>query len=275
MIYLKKKLKRNLKKFDTKGLLFKIKYFLVFFLELLLLFIIIFLLIIRCTIAYINTNFLIKRKITVTLDTKKPEESPHKIIKEEEQQEPENQPENNNPSSSNINSNNEQHIVTQTIPQNTPQQPQTQQQPSTSVSGSTANTIPVIPPAPTINTSCNLGGDEYESSVLQKVNDLRVSLGKSCLSWDANLYNFAKVRANEISQNYSHIRPDGSTLATAPIRVKAENIAYGQITSDEIYNDWKNSPPHYQNFIGDYNNNFGVVSSVKVNGIRYWVFLAS
>ena len=48
-----------------------------------------------------------------------------------------------------------------------------------------------------------------------KVNEIRVANGLSPLTWNGQIENAAKVRANEIVSSFSHTRPDGSSWYTA------------------------------------------------------------
>lgn len=116
-------------------------------------------------------------------------------------------------------------------------------------------------------------GNIIETEVLNYINNLRISLGLSCLIWDNNIYSYAKIRAEEITSVYSHIRPNGqSSIISAPVSIHAENLAYGQISASEIFTDWKSSPNHYQNFVNSSYTRGAVAIFIK-DGVYYWVFL--
>lgn len=117
-------------------------------------------------------------------------------------------------------------------------------------------------------------GNTMEIETLNYINNLRTSLGISVLSWDNDIYSYAKIRAEEITSVYSHIRPNGqSSIISAPISIHAENLAYGQTSASEIFNDWKSSLNHYQNFVNSTYTKGTVASAIK-DGVYYWVFLA-
>ena len=144
------------------------------------------------------------------------------------------------------------------------------------------NPTPVNPPAPVIpeppkeEPIVNKGNAIYSNgtSCFNLINELRSSLGRRSMSWDGSIYNYAVVRGNELITSYSHLRPNGtSSITTAPIPLHAENIGYGQTSSNEIVTDWINSTAHYNSLI---NNNFirGACADVVFNGVHYWVYLA-
>lgn len=117
-------------------------------------------------------------------------------------------------------------------------------------------------------------GNIIDTEVLNYINNLRTSLGLSSLIWDNNIYSYAKIRAEEITSVYSHIRPNGqSSIISAPVSIHAENLAYGQISANEIFTDWKGSPNHYQNFVNSSYTRGAVAKAIK-DGVYYWVFLA-
>ena len=114
------------------------------------------------------------------------------------------------------------------------------------------------------------------SEVLTYVNQLRSSLGLGQLTWDDSLTASADVRAQEIVTSFSHTRPDGSSCFTAFPGDRysyGENIAAGQTSASQVYNDWYNSPGHYANMVNNSFNRIGI-SCYKVPGSTYqyyWV----
>ena len=97
----------------------------------------------------------------------------------------------------------------------------------------------------------------------------------------------AMTRANELAVSYSHTRPDGSSALDVD-GVNAENIAYGQTTAEEVFNDWAETDDdfdgqgHRRNMLGimyfnntwwDYATTTMGVGHAIVNGTHYWVQL--
>lgn len=145
--------------------------------------------------------------------------------------------------------------------------------PSSGTSGSSSQTHQNQPSQSTTVVTPN--GSAKELDVVSYINQLRNYLGMSSLAWDNSMYNYAKTRANEIAVSYSHTRPNGqSSIYSAPVKVRAENIGYGQSSAQEIFTDWKNSSSHYSNLTNSSFSKVAVAYAIA-NGTYYWVFLAS
>ena len=57
-----------------------------------------------------------------------------------------------------------------------------------------------------------------------------------------------KIR-KEISKNFSHTRPDGSSCFTVSKQLHGENIAKGYTSVDSVVEGWMNSPGHRENIL--------------------------
>ncbi|MBR1529351.1 MAG: hypothetical protein IJ642_08640 [Oscillospiraceae bacterium] len=125
--------------------------------------------------------------------------------------------------------------------------------------------------------------DQYQDKrdeVIMLVNEQRTALGKSEL-YEAELLNqAAQLRAEEIIDNFSHIRPDGRAGYTAftdlggVYMAVGENIAYGYPTEADVMNGWMNSDGHRGNILNDAYHAMGVGVAAKGN-VLYWVQLFS
>ena len=88
----------------------------------------------------------------------------------------------------------------------------------------------------------------------------------------------AAARARELSQRYSHTRPDGSECFTILWHLgidygyAGENIAMGQRTPEIVMNDWMNSSGHRANILNENYDCIGV-GYTMVDGYPYWVQL--
>ena len=95
---------------------------------------------------------------------------------------------------------------------------------------------------------------------------------------DSELCKTAEIRAKELSQYFSHTRPDGracfTVLADCSVRylIAAENIAYGQTTADAAMNSWMNSAENKKKILNKTYNRLGVASYTQGQTI-YWVQL--
>lgn len=121
-----------------------------------------------------------------------------------------------------------------------------------------------------------------EEAVAELVNSERKSAGKADLILDSKLCEAAEIRAKEISEYFSHTRPDGSACFTVLDEIgigygaAGENIAAGQSSPDEVMKDWMNSSGHKRNILsGDYRKiGIGLYKSKEGYGY-YWVQIFS
>ena len=122
---------------------------------------------------------------------------------------------------------------------------------------------------------------EMNAEAVELLNQLRESQGLQPLIWNPNskLQAAAELRAQEISEVFSHTRPDGSSCFTVLKQYGlnyghcGENIAYGTNLSPEGAMDlWINSSGHYKNMV---NRNFREVGlACYIEGANiYWVQL--
>lgn len=96
---------------------------------------------------------------------------------------------------------------------------------------------------------------------------------------DVELENTAKIRAKEISEYFSHYRPDGTicfTIFPDGLLDYGENIAYGYETCFDVTEGWKETNESYAGqghrrtmLQADFN--YVGIAGYKVNGIIYWV----
>lgn len=83
------------------------------------------------------------------------------------------------------------------------------------------------------------------------VNEARAEEGLAPMFLSPYLCEVADIRANECSVSFSHTRPDGQNFFTAidynevPYTKISENIAAGNSTAEETFEQWKNSPSHW------------------------------
>ena len=99
------------------------------------------------------------------------------------------------------------------------------------------------------------------------------------LKRDVELENTAKIRAKEISEYFSHQRPDGSmcfSIFPENLLDCGENIAYGYENGFDVTEGWKETDMSYDGqghrrnmLIADYN--YVGIAGYKINGTIYWV----
>lgn len=114
--------------------------------------------------------------------------------------------------------------------------------------------------------------NDYAREVVRQVNMERTKRGLNPLAVDANLTAAANIRAREITEKFSHTRPDGSRAVSVSVFAYAENIARGQKTPDKVMAAWLTSEGHRRNMLRASYGTIGV-SCVRVGNIYYWVQL--
>ncbi len=120
------------------------------------------------------------------------------------------------------------------------------------------------------------GYSEYVWELLTLTNELRESAGLAPLEWSGSLAYCAAVRAEELpelsyEQNAAHQRPDGSPWYTVNEDIMyGENIAYGQTSVEEVFNDWVSSSGHYENLMNPNFRTFGAAVYITDSGYGYY-----
>lgn len=113
------------------------------------------------------------------------------------------------------------------------------------------------------NTNNNLN-NSFETEVVRLVNIERRKRGISPLSISSKLSAAAAIRANELTQKFSHTRLDGSSYSTAVENTGymysyvGENIAAGQKSPQAVMDTWMNSNGHRANILNPNYTEIGV-----------------
>ncbi len=121
--------------------------------------------------------------------------------------------------------------------------------------------------------------DAYAQQVLAIVNVKRVEAGLAELTMNEALCMVSRVRAIEITQVFSHTRPDGSSCFTAFDEAGicywsgGENLAAGQTSPETVVQEWMDSPGHYENIMDGNFTQIGIACYYLPDSIYgyYWV----
>lgn len=118
--------------------------------------------------------------------------------------------------------------------------------------------------------------EDYRQEIVRLVNEERTKRGIAKLSIDNSLMEIADIRAEEITENFSHTRPDGTSFRTLyddyglENYSGGENIAMGQKNPEDVMRSWMNSSGHRENILRSHYTSIGIGIAVK-NGYAYWV----
>ena len=125
------------------------------------------------------------------------------------------------------------------------------------------------------NTYTDLINEVYEIT-----NNYRSLVGVSSLTLDSSLVEAANIRAKELSDSFSHTRPNGSSCFTVLSELgisygtAGENIAAGYSSSQSVMEGWRSSSGHYQNIIYSKFKKIGIGVNI-INNQYYWVQIFS
>lgn len=95
-----------------------------------------------------------------------------------------------------------------------------------------------------------------------------------------SLVEAASIRAKELSDSFSHTRPNGSSCFTVLSELgisygtAGENIAAGYSSSQSVMEGWRSSSGHYQNIISSKFKKIGIGVNI-INNQYYWVQIFS
>ncbi len=116
---------------------------------------------------------------------------------------------------------------------------------------------------------------DWSFDILDRMNALRARYGISPLTMDETLLECAMIRANELSSNYGHTRPNGRqwyTVYPGTYRSMGENIGYGYTSAQNAHEMWANSRDHRENILNPDYTCCGV-GMVEIGGTVYGVEL--
>lgn len=125
------------------------------------------------------------------------------------------------------------------------------------------------------NTYTDLINEVYEIT-----NNYRSLVGVHSLTLDSSLVEAANIRAKELSDSFSHTRPNGSGCFTVLSELgisygtAGENIAAGYSSSQSVMEGWRSSSGHYQNIISSKFKKIGIGVNI-INNQYYWVQIFS
>lgn len=118
------------------------------------------------------------------------------------------------------------------------------------------------------------------NEVYEITNNYRSLVGVPSLTLDSSLVETASIRAKELSDSFSHTRPNGSSCFTVLSELgisygtAGENIAAGYSSSQSVMEGWRSSSGHYQNIISSKFKKIGIGVNI-INNQYYWVQIFS
>ena len=126
-------------------------------------------------------------------------------------------------------------------------------------------------------TAVNL--ETLANNVLDQTNAERRLAGLQEFAERGSLTRAANARAQEITRNFSHTRPDGRMWSTileqfnVAYTEAGENLAMGQRTAAEAVRQWMESESHRENIVNSHYRHVGIGIAIDTDGTLYWVQL--
>ena len=123
----------------------------------------------------------------------------------------------------------------------------------------------------TLTSAASAETYDEEVRAVELLNQFRAEHGLEPFQWnpESDLQNAANVRAYELTQQFSHTRPDGTSCFSIfdeygiKFRTCAENIAMGtNVDAEQAMEMWINSPGHYANMANP---------ALEEVGFAYWL----
>ena len=103
------------------------------------------------------------------------------------------------------------------------------------------------------SSSSDIDIEEFREEVIRLTNIERENAGLDPLVVDSTAMDYAQIRAEEIADKFSHIRPNNMSSSMDGLEF-IENIASGPKTAQDVVNGWMNSSGHKATMLSDYSN---------------------
>ncbi len=130
---------------------------------------------------------------------------------------------------------------------------------------------PTPDPTPTPTPDPIPPPEDINSEFLVLINHMRSSQELSLFTTDSKLVDLAQLWSDRQAKDdtMSHGDFQSRISSVYPNVYAAENVAEGSDTVQGTFNQWMNSPPHYENMIGNYTS-IGLGKSISNSGNIYW-----
>ena len=144
----------------------------------------------------------------------------------------------------------------------------------------TPTPTPSATPAPTLAPQVTITEQaaNYEKEVLRLVNVERSKENLQALNLHSKLSQAAAIRAKELTESFSHTRPNGEKCYSVFKEVgigsyfsAGENIAAGQTSPEQVVSNWMSSPGHRANILSEKYRYMAIGYVETTTGMkRYW-----
>ena len=120
--------------------------------------------------------------------------------------------------------------------------------------------------------------EEYAQEVIRLTNEERAKVGLPALKVNDKLMQAAAIRANELTERFAHLRPNGDEIYSVfdevgydlGMKLAGEVVAYGQNTPQAVVNAWMKSQGHKDWLLSAECVESGVGVVISSDGTFYW-----
>jgi uncharacterized protein YkwD len=109
----------------------------------------------------------------------------------------------------------------------------------------------------------------YVSRIVTLVNAQRAAHGLRPLNWSPCASRFAAPWSSHMAATSTLVHQSLSPILGCPARTAGENIAYGNVSADQMMSMWMNSPGHRANILNPAFTRIGV-GAVRTASGRWW-----
>ena len=120
--------------------------------------------------------------------------------------------------------------------------------------------------------------EEYAQEVIRLTNEERAKAGLPALKVNDKLMQAAAIRANELTKQFAHLRPNGDEIYSVfgevgydlEMKLAGEVAAYGQKTPQTVVNAWMQSQGHRDWLLSEECVEVGAGIAISSDGTFYW-----
>ena len=130
---------------------------------------------------------------------------------------------------------------------------------------------PVIEAGPPIESNEDFDAETYALEAFDLINEARVENGLHEVELDEEAMELAKMRAPELEEQYSHVRPDGTRMSQT---YRCAEIINRRASTPQIAAEsWLDSPAHREIILDERYHSAGIACWKGADGVAYWCML--
>lgn len=147
------------------------------------------------------------------------------------------------------------------------------------VSAALASVLTICSAVPVCSSGSTDAYDDIEAQINEVavlVNEARIEHGLEPLYFVPVICEISEIRAQELAQHFDHERPTGAHFSTVlfdagfETGAAAENIAAGSYYAADTFEQWVNSPDHWDNILSEAYTHTGIAVYYAEDDMFHW-----